>query len=71
MKVREIIALLERDAWRLARIRGSHHHYKHATKPGVVTVPGNGNDDLGARTLKSIWKQAGFAGRPNRHGGMR
>ena len=40
-------------------------------KPGVVTVPGNGNDDLGARTLKSIWKQAGFAGRPNRHGGMR
>ena len=46
MKVREIVALLTRDGWRLVRIRGSHHHYRHPTKPGVVTVPGSGNDDL-------------------------
>ena len=45
MKVRDVIALLERDSWRLARTRGSHHHYRHAEKPGVVTVPGTASDD--------------------------
>jgi predicted RNA binding protein YcfA (HicA-like mRNA interferase family) len=65
MKVREILALLSRDGWRLVRIRGSHHHYRHPTKPGVVTVPGSGNDDLSRGTQRSIFKQAGLE-RPNR-----
>jgi len=60
MKVREIVAILERDGWRLVRIRGSHHHYKHPTKSGLVTVPGSGSDDLSPRTLRSIYKQAGL-----------
>jgi predicted RNA binding protein YcfA (HicA-like mRNA interferase family) len=35
MKVREIVALLEADGWRLVRIRGNHHHYKLPAKPTV------------------------------------
>lgn len=57
--------LLSRDGWRLVRIRGSHHHYRHPTKSGVVTVPGSGNDDLSPGTLRSTFKQAGLE-RPSR-----
>jgi predicted RNA binding protein YcfA (HicA-like mRNA interferase family) len=39
-KVDEIIKLLERDGWRLARTTGSHRHYVHPVKPGLVTVAG-------------------------------
>lgn len=60
MKVRDVVKLLEIDGWRLVRTRGSHHQYKHAHKPGLVTVPGKGGDDLAAGTLNSILKQAGL-----------
>ncbi len=58
MKVRDVIKELERGGWRLDRTRGSHRQYKHASKPGVVTVPGKPGDDLGTGTLNSVWKQA-------------
>jgi predicted RNA binding protein YcfA (HicA-like mRNA interferase family) len=45
MKVRDVIKELERDGWRLDRMRGSHRQYKHSTKPGLVTVPGKPGDD--------------------------
>ena len=64
MKAREIVAILELDGWRLVRVRRSHHHYKHPSTPGVVTVPGSGGDDLSPGTLRSIYKQAGLD-RPN------
>lgn len=60
MKVRDEIRLIERDGWRFVRSRGSHNHYRHPAKPGVVTVPGYGNDDLSPGTLNSIMKQAGL-----------
>ena len=40
-KVRDLVKLLESDGWYWVRIKGSHHQYRHPTKPGVVTVPGN------------------------------
>jgi predicted RNA binding protein YcfA (HicA-like mRNA interferase family) len=40
MKVREAIRLIEDDGWFLARTRGSHRHFKHPAKPGIVTWPG-------------------------------
>ena len=52
--------MLEPDAWRLDRARGSHRQFKHSMKPGFVTVPGKPNDDLGAGTQNSILKQAGL-----------
>jgi predicted RNA binding protein YcfA (HicA-like mRNA interferase family) len=60
LKIREAIKILRRDGWYLDRIRGSHRQYKHADKPGVVTVAGKLRDDLSPGTLKSIWKQAGL-----------
>jgi predicted RNA binding protein YcfA (HicA-like mRNA interferase family) len=60
MKVRDVIRLIETDGWRLRRMRGSHRQYKHGAKPGVVTVPGNVNDDLAPGTLNSVLKQAGL-----------
>ncbi len=58
MKFREMIRLLVEDGWYLTRTRGSHRQYKHPVKSGLVTVAGDGNDDIGPRTLKSILKQA-------------
>ncbi len=60
VKVREIVRMLEDDGWLLVRTRGSHHQYKHSTKPGLVTIPGNRNDELAPGTLNSILKQAGL-----------
>jgi predicted RNA binding protein YcfA (HicA-like mRNA interferase family) len=54
MKVREVIRLLERDGWQLARTRGSHRQFKHPTKPGTVTVPGRPGLELRPGTLASI-----------------
>ena len=41
----------------LVRTKGSHAQYRHATKPGLVTVPMHPGD-LPVGTLKSIEKQA-------------
>jgi predicted RNA binding protein YcfA (HicA-like mRNA interferase family) len=60
MKVREATALIEEDGWFLVATRGSHRQYKHATKPGRVTIAGKPSDDLAPGTLNSILKQAGL-----------
>ncbi|MCE2678374.1 MAG: type II toxin-antitoxin system HicA family toxin [Burkholderiaceae bacterium] len=60
MKVSEVIRLLQRDGWNLIATRGSHRQFKHASRPGRVTVPGKLSDDLAPGTLNSIFKQAGL-----------
>lgn len=60
MKVRDAIRLIEQDGWSLAATRGSHRQYKHAIKPGRVTIAGKPPDDLAPGTLNSILKQAGL-----------
>ncbi|EGQ1604605.1 addiction module toxin, HicA family [Staphylococcus pseudintermedius] len=36
---KEVIKKIERDGWYLVRVVGSHHHFKHPTRKGKVTVP--------------------------------
>jgi len=60
MKVRDAIRLIEDDGWYLIATRGSHRQYKHAIKPGRVTVAGKPSDDLAPGTRNSIMKQAGL-----------
>jgi predicted RNA binding protein YcfA (HicA-like mRNA interferase family) len=60
VKVREVMSLIESDGWRHVRTRRSHRQFNHATKRGVVTVPGKPNDELAPGTLNSILKQAGL-----------
>ena len=58
---REIIKWLEEDGWCEIRVTGSHHHFKHAKKAGIVTVP-HPKKDLGKGLLNSILKQAKLKG---------
>ena len=60
MKVRDVIKMIKKDGWYLARTRGSHRQFKHQTKPGLVTVPGKPGDELAPGTLNSILKQSGL-----------
>jgi len=60
MKIRDVIRLVEDDGWFHVRTRGSHRHYKHATKPGLVTIAGHPGVDMPKGTLNSILKQAGL-----------
>ena len=57
MNSRFLISQLIADGWYLVRVRGSHHHSKHPTKPGLVTVP-HPKKDLLKNTAISILQQA-------------
>jgi len=59
MNSKQIIKQLEADGWYLARVRGSHHQFKHASKSGLVTVK-HPDGDIPAGTLHNIKKQAGW-----------
>ena len=59
MQSRQIIKQLREDGWYLVHVVGSHHQYKHPTKPGKVTVP-HPKKDLPASTVRSILRQAGL-----------
>jgi predicted RNA binding protein YcfA (HicA-like mRNA interferase family) len=59
MTSREIIRLIERDGWFEVAQAGSHKQFKHATKPGRLTVP-HPKKEIPIGTLKSIEKQAGL-----------
>ena len=54
-----VIKKLKVDGWYLVHTVGSHHQFKHATKPGKVTVP-HPKKDLPLPTVRSILKQAGL-----------
>lgn len=56
---REVIRIIESDGWYLVRIKGSHHHFRHPTKKGIVTVK-HPDGDIPPKTLDSIAMQAGI-----------
>jgi predicted RNA binding protein YcfA (HicA-like mRNA interferase family) len=58
MKVRDVIKLIEADGWYVVTTKGSHRQYKHASKPGRVTIAGHPGDDMAPGTLNSVLKQA-------------
>jgi predicted RNA binding protein YcfA (HicA-like mRNA interferase family) len=59
VKSADIIKELKAAGWMLSRIRGSHHVYRHKTRPGIVVVP-HLKKDLGTGLLAAIRKQAGL-----------
>jgi len=58
MKVREVIKRIEADGWYLVRTTGDHRHFKHPTKPGIVTIAGKLSTDVPTGTLLNIFRQA-------------
>lgn len=58
MKVRDVLARLAGDGWRLTAQKGSHRQFTHRTKPGKVTVNGKPGDEVPTWLLRSIFRQA-------------
>jgi predicted RNA binding protein YcfA (HicA-like mRNA interferase family) len=63
MKSREVIKVLKDKGWYIRRISGSHHHFKHETILGLVTVPYHSTEDLSPATLHNIMKMAQLSDR--------
>lgn len=59
MNSRQVIRKIEADGWFWVRTTGDHHHFRHPTKTGLVTVV-HPVKDLKIGTLKSIEKQSGL-----------
>lgn len=59
MSSKELIKMIEKDGWKLRRAEGSHYHFKHPSKKGIVTVP-HPKKDLPKGTVNNILKQAGL-----------
>lgn len=53
----ELIKIVVADGWYLRRVVGSHHHYKHPCKSGIVTIP-HPKKSLPKGTVSAILKQA-------------
>ncbi|MFL9610168.1 type II toxin-antitoxin system HicA family toxin [Methylobacillus sp. Pita2] len=59
MNSADLIKQIKKDGWELVNTVGSHHQFRHPTKPGKVTVP-HPKKDLPIGTVHSILKQAGL-----------
>ena len=59
MRFREVERIILADGWYQVKQKGSHHQYKHPTKPGKVTIPEH-RGDINLDTVKSILNQAGI-----------
>lgn len=60
VKVSEVLRILAEDGWVLKRVNGSHRHFVHPQKPGLVTIAGKPSATLKPKTEASILKQAGL-----------
>ncbi len=59
MTTRTLLGLLKSDGWKLERVNGSHHVFRHPTKIGIVVVPVHTlGADVPLGTLNSIIKKA-------------
>ncbi|QSH41222.1 type II toxin-antitoxin system HicA family toxin [Lentisphaerota bacterium ZTH] len=55
----QIMKMLKKDGWYVARTRGDHYQFKHPEKRGLVTLQ-HPVKDLRKDVLSSIYKQAGW-----------
>ncbi len=57
---REAIRIVERDGWFHVGTKGGHRQFRHAVKPGRVTISGNLGTTLKKGTWGRILRQAGL-----------
>jgi predicted RNA binding protein YcfA (HicA-like mRNA interferase family) len=55
----DLIRELQQAGWRLDRVNGSHHIFKHVSRAGIVVVP-HPKKDLGLGLVRAIKRQAGI-----------
>ena len=58
MNGKQVIKILQKNGWKVARIQGSHHMMVNGSKS--CPVPVHGSQDLGIGLLKKIEKQTGL-----------
>jgi predicted RNA binding protein YcfA (HicA-like mRNA interferase family) len=58
MKSVDLIRELVKAGWTLDRVRGSHHVFRHPSRPGIIVIPHH-KKDLGKGLVAKIRKQAG------------
>lgn len=56
---REVLKLLKEYGWYEVNVVGSHHQFKHPTKPERITL-NHPDKDIPRKTLDSIEKQSGL-----------
>ena len=55
----ELIKMVQDDGWYFIAAAGSHHHFRHPTKPGKVTIT-HPKKDMPIKTAYSVLRQAGL-----------
>jgi predicted RNA binding protein YcfA (HicA-like mRNA interferase family) len=61
LRGKEMVRLLERHGWAVARVHGSHYVLKKEGGAEVITVPVHGNKTLKIGMQKAMLKTAGIA----------
>ncbi|RTL97140.1 addiction module toxin, HicA family [Ancylobacter aquaticus] len=56
---RDIRKRLEAEGWRLERIRGSHHVFRHPANGAIIVLP-HPKKDLGHGLVRAIYRAAGW-----------
>jgi len=59
MKSADLVKLIQAEGWVLRGVKGSHHVFKHPTRPGHISVP-HPKKDLGVGLAQKLLKQAGL-----------
>jgi predicted RNA binding protein YcfA (HicA-like mRNA interferase family) len=59
VRPRQLIRVLEQSGWKLARSKGSHHHFTHPDRSHVISVPVHARD-VKRGTLTAILSDAGI-----------
>ena len=52
--------MIEENGWRLSRIKGSHHIYKHPERKEHISIPIHGSRPLATGLTKYLLKVAGL-----------
>ena len=60
MRPQELVRILEAGGWYSTGQSGSHRHFRHAEKPGLLIVPMHAGKEIGKGLLHSILKKAGL-----------
>jgi predicted RNA binding protein YcfA (HicA-like mRNA interferase family) len=55
----ELIEMVEADGWVLVRVKGSHCHFHHPKKSGIVTIV-HPQKDTAIGTANNVLRQAGL-----------
>jgi predicted RNA binding protein YcfA (HicA-like mRNA interferase family) len=56
---RQLVRMLERDGWKLDRVNGDHHTFKHPAREKIITIT-HPRKDLPIGLVRRMYKLAGW-----------